>query len=93
MSVERKLRWRKEIDWLLSVTDHIVEMVPSQQTSKEGIHMEVKNVLLYVFIMQSSHILNLNSQSLMEQIMTTRQRTDLLMNIPALRKLDAMLIV
>ncbi|KAF9616466.1 hypothetical protein IFM89_029763 [Coptis chinensis] len=65
MSVENKARWRKEIDWLLSVTEHIVEFVPSQQKSKDGINME---------------------------IMVTRQRTDLLMNIPALRKLDAMLI-
>ncbi|THG23077.1 hypothetical protein TEA_019907 [Camellia sinensis var. sinensis] len=48
MAPERKARWRKEIDWLLSVTDYI--------------------------------------------IMSTRQRTDLHMNIPALRKLDAMLI-
>ncbi|PIA64961.1 hypothetical protein AQUCO_00100434v1 [Aquilegia coerulea] len=64
MSLERKARWRKETDWLLSVTDHIVEFVPSQQTSN-GVHME---------------------------IMTTRQRNDLHMNIPALRKLDAMLI-
>ncbi|KAJ4957748.1 hypothetical protein NE237_024859 [Protea cynaroides] len=65
MSVERKTRWRKEIDWLLSVTDHIVEFVPSQQKTKDGTTME---------------------------IMVTRQRTDLHMNIPALRKLDAMLI-
>ncbi|XP_077228931.1 rho guanine nucleotide exchange factor 8-like [Tasmannia lanceolata] len=65
MSAERKARWRKEIDWLLSVTDHIVEFVPSQQKSKDGTNME---------------------------IMVTRQRNDLLMNIPALRKLDAMLI-
>ncbi|PIA42675.1 hypothetical protein AQUCO_02000253v1 [Aquilegia coerulea] len=65
MSPDRKVRWRKEIDWLLSVTDHIVEMVPSQQKNKDGMTME---------------------------IMTTRQRIDLLMNIPALRKLDAMLI-
>ncbi|KAK7314458.1 hypothetical protein VNO77_32982 [Canavalia gladiata] len=65
MSSERKARWRKEIEWLLSVSDHIVEFVPSQQISKDGSSME---------------------------IMTTRQRTDLLMNIPALRKLDAMLI-
>lgn len=64
MNPERKARWRKEIDWLLSVTDHIVEFVPSQQ-SKDGINME---------------------------IMTTRQRSDLLMNIPALRKLDTILI-
>ncbi|KAJ8755789.1 hypothetical protein K2173_024334 [Erythroxylum novogranatense] len=65
MPPERMSRWRKEIDWLLSVTDYIVEMVPSQQKSKDGSNME---------------------------IMTTRQRFDLLMNIPALRKLDAMLI-
>ncbi|KAJ8644768.1 hypothetical protein MRB53_006516 [Persea americana] len=43
MSAERKARWRKEVDWLLS-------------------------------------------------IMVTRQRADLLMNNPALRKLDGMLI-
>ncbi|CAL9119360.1 unnamed protein product, partial [Musa textilis] len=65
MPAERKARWRKEIDWLLSVTDHIVEFVPSQQTSKDGSNME---------------------------IMITKQRKDLLVNIPALRKLDAMLI-
>ncbi|CAK9155177.1 unnamed protein product [Ilex paraguariensis] len=65
MSADRKVRWRKEIDWLLSVTDYIVEFVPSQQRSKDGTNME---------------------------IMITQQRRDLLMNIPALRKLDAMLI-
>ncbi|XP_020207727.1 rop guanine nucleotide exchange factor 12 [Cajanus cajan] len=65
MPAERKAKWKKEIDWLLSVTDYVVEMVPSQQKSKDGTNME---------------------------IMTTRQRTDLHMNIPALRKLDAMLI-
>ncbi|KAE9616159.1 hypothetical protein Lal_00017190 [Lupinus albus] len=64
MPPERKARWRKEIDWLLSVHDYIVEMVPSQQISKDGTTME---------------------------IMTTRQRSDLHMNIPALRKLDTML--
>ncbi|KAF8106387.1 hypothetical protein N665_0141s0010 [Sinapis alba] len=65
MPQDRQARWKKEIDWLLSVTDHIVEFVPSQQTSKDGVCTE---------------------------IMVTRQRGDLLMNIPALRKLDAMLI-
>ncbi|KAI9107913.1 hypothetical protein K1719_021249 [Acacia pycnantha] len=65
MPPERKSRWRKEIDWLLSVTEYIVEMVPSHQTADDGSQME---------------------------IMTTKQRSDLLMNIPALRKLDAMLI-
>uniref|UniRef100_A0A7N0VKZ1 PRONE domain-containing protein n=1 Tax=Kalanchoe fedtschenkoi TaxID=63787 RepID=A0A7N0VKZ1_KALFE len=65
MPTDTKLRWRKEIDWLLSVTNHIVEFAPSQQKSQDGTTME---------------------------IMTTRQRNDLRMNIPALRKLDAMLI-
>ncbi|PKA54450.1 Rho guanine nucleotide exchange factor 8 [Apostasia shenzhenica] len=65
MSTETKIRWRREIDLLLSVTDHIVEFVPSQQVGKDGSNME---------------------------IMTTQQRKDLLMNIPALRKLDAMLL-
>ncbi|KAL9666167.1 hypothetical protein QQ045_000491 [Rhodiola kirilowii] len=65
MPADTKARWRKEIDWLLSVTDYIVEFAPSQQKSPDGTTME---------------------------IMTTRQRNDLHMNIPALRKLDAMLI-
>ncbi|PSS20867.1 Rho guanine nucleotide exchange factor like [Actinidia chinensis var. chinensis] len=65
MAADRKARWKKEIDWLLSVTDYIVEFVPSQQKSKDGTNME---------------------------IMVTQQRRDLLMDIPALRKLDAMLI-
>ncbi|GMI78024.1 MATERNAL EFFECT EMBRYO ARREST 64, ROP (rho of plants) guanine nucleotide exchange factor 12 [Hibiscus trionum] len=65
MTAERRSRWRKEIDWLLSVSDHIVELVPSQQKNKDGSNME---------------------------IMVTKQRGDLLMNIPALRTLDAMLL-
>lgn len=36
-----KARWRKEIDWLLSVTDHIVEFVPCKHVSKDGTNMEV----------------------------------------------------
>ncbi|KAK5817151.1 hypothetical protein PVK06_022074 [Gossypium arboreum] len=40
MAPETKARWRKEMDWLLSVTDHIVELVPSQQKTKNGTNME-----------------------------------------------------
>lgn len=65
MAADTKARWRKEMDWLLSVTDQVVEMVPSRQIAKDGTNME---------------------------IMTTRKRKDLLVNIPVLRKLDAMLI-
>lgn len=66
MAADRKARWRREIGWLISVADHIVEFAPTQQTNKDGSSMEV---------------------------MSTRQRTDLLCNIPALKKLDAMLLV
>ncbi|KAL8483716.1 hypothetical protein ACS0TY_026411 [Phlomoides rotata] len=65
MSEKRKTRWKKEIDWLLSVTDYIVEFVPSKQQSKDGTTME---------------------------IMLTQQRRDLFLNVPALRKLDIMLL-
>ncbi|CAA0837262.1 Rho guanine nucleotide exchange factor 8 [Striga hermonthica] len=65
MAPDTKARWKKEIDWLLSVTDYIVEFAPTKQTSKDGVSME---------------------------IMGTRPRTDLHMNIPALRKLDYMLL-
>lgn len=42
MAYDRKMRWRREIDWLLSVTDHIVEVVPYIQTSNDGTQKEVK---------------------------------------------------
>lgn len=64
MKEDSKKRWRKEVDWLLSVTDHVVEFVPYQHTARDGSNME---------------------------IMVTKQRKDLLMNIPALKKLDKML--
>ncbi|KAL8138607.1 hypothetical protein V2J09_004608 [Rumex salicifolius] len=65
MSPDLKTRWTKEIDWLLSVADFIVEFAPSQQVGKDGTCME---------------------------IMTTRQRSDLQMNIRALKKLDFVLL-
>ncbi|KAG0532714.1 hypothetical protein BDA96_04G130800 [Sorghum bicolor] len=65
MAPDTKERWKREVGWLLSVTDHIVEFVPTRQTAENGTTME---------------------------IMSTAQRRDLAMNIPALRKLDAMLL-
>ncbi|CAN6840246.1 hypothetical protein Bca4012_048178 [Brassica carinata] len=65
MYPETKEIWRKELDWLLSVVDHIVQFVPSKQMAKNGAFTE---------------------------IMVTKQRDDLLMNIPALRKLDSVLL-
>ncbi|KMZ75025.1 hypothetical protein ZOSMA_11G00470, partial [Zostera marina] len=40
MPDDRKTRWKKEIDWLLSVTDNIVEMVPKIQQTSNGIQLE-----------------------------------------------------
>ncbi|KAE8696773.1 hypothetical protein F3Y22_tig00110646pilonHSYRG00019 [Hibiscus syriacus] len=65
LSPQRKLMWRIEMDWLLSVTDFIVELKPSLQEFPGGGTFEV---------------------------MVHRPRSDLLVNLPALKKLDAMLI-
>uniref|UniRef100_A0ACD5VZ60 Uncharacterized protein n=1 Tax=Avena sativa TaxID=4498 RepID=A0ACD5VZ60_AVESA len=65
MSPDRKGRWKKEVGWLLSVADHIVEFVAKKQLLDNGVEMEV---------------------------MCTQQRRDLQSNVPALRKIDAMLL-
>ncbi|XP_059296652.1 rop guanine nucleotide exchange factor 7-like isoform X1 [Lycium ferocissimum] len=62
---EKKLMWRREMEWLLCVSDHIVELIPSWQTFADGSKLEV---------------------------MTSRPRSDLYINLPALRKLDNMLL-
>ncbi|WOL02036.1 rop guanine nucleotide exchange factor 7-like [Canna indica] len=62
---EKKSMWRREMEWLLCVSDHIVELMPSWQTFPDGSKLEV---------------------------MTCRPRPDLFINLPALRKLDNMLL-
>ncbi|GMJ03155.1 hypothetical protein HRI_003984700 [Hibiscus trionum] len=62
---EKKAMWRREMEWFLSVSDHIVELIPSSQTFPDGSKLEV---------------------------MTCRPRSDLYVNLPALRKLDNMLL-
>ncbi|RDX89773.1 Rop guanine nucleotide exchange factor 5, partial [Mucuna pruriens] len=62
---EKKAMWQREMEWLLSVSDHIVELIPSWQTFPDGSKLEV---------------------------MTCRPRSDLFINLPALRKLDNMLL-
>jgi hypothetical protein len=66
LSSEKKEMWRREMEWILSVSDHIVELTPSTQTYPDGNKFEV---------------------------MTCRPRFDLFINLPALRKLDNMLLV
>ncbi|KAI5346501.1 hypothetical protein PRUPE_2G243000 [Prunus persica] len=65
LPTEKKSMWRREMEWLICVSDHIVELIPSWQTFPDGKKLEV---------------------------MTCRPRSDLFMNLPALRKLDNMLL-
>ncbi|KAF8101731.1 hypothetical protein N665_0201s0052 [Sinapis alba] len=65
LSEENKQRWRREMDWLLSPCNHMIELVPSKLDGKNGTSLE---------------------------IMTPKPRADIHMNLPALRKLDSMLI-
>ncbi|XP_050213774.1 rop guanine nucleotide exchange factor 7-like [Mercurialis annua] len=65
LPTEKKAMWRREMEWFLCVSDHIVEFIPSWQTFPDGSKLEV---------------------------MTCRPRSDLYMNLPALRKLDNMLL-
>ncbi|KFK24615.1 hypothetical protein AALP_AA8G002200 [Arabis alpina] len=65
LPTEKKEMWRREMEWLLCVSDHIVEMTPTWQTFPDGSKLE---------------------------IMTCRPRSDLYVNLPALRKLDNMLL-
>nr|CAB3447630.1 unnamed protein product [Digitaria exilis] len=62
---EKKIRWRKEMDWLLSPTTYMVELVPTKQCGADGCTFE---------------------------IMTPKARSDVHVNLPALQKLDAMVI-
>ncbi|KAE8692434.1 Rop guanine nucleotide exchange factor 7 [Hibiscus syriacus] len=62
---EKKAMWRREMEWFLSVSDHIVELIPTWHTFPGGSKREV---------------------------MTCRPRLDLYVNLPALRKLDKMLL-
>lgn len=38
---EKKEMWRREMEWLVSVSDHIVELIPSWQTFPDGSKLEV----------------------------------------------------
>ncbi|XP_077231515.1 rop guanine nucleotide exchange factor 1-like [Tasmannia lanceolata] len=65
LAPQKQALWRREMEWLLSVSDSIVELIPSLQPFPGGRSFEV---------------------------MVTRPRSDLYINLPALKKLDAMLL-
>lgn len=41
LSAEKKAMWQREMDCLLCVSDHIVELIPSWQTFSDGSKLEV----------------------------------------------------
>ncbi|KAH7669121.1 PRONE domain-containing protein [Dioscorea alata] len=65
LAPQRKSMWQREMEWLLCVSDYIVELIPSLQEFPGGGTFEV---------------------------MVSRPRSDLYMNLPALKKLDTMLL-
>lgn len=46
---DRKVMWRREMEWLLCVADHIVELIPSWQTFPDGTKLEVFGMLFKPF--------------------------------------------
>ncbi|KAM7475190.1 hypothetical protein LguiB_022433 [Lonicera macranthoides] len=65
LALQKKAMWCREMEWLLCVSDSIVELVPSiQKLPGRGTY----------------------------EVMVPQPRSDLYMNLPALKKLDAMLI-
>ncbi|RAL53193.1 hypothetical protein DM860_006865 [Cuscuta australis] len=64
---QKKDMWCREMEWLLCVSDSIVELVPSTQPFPGG-------------------------GGATYEVMTMRPRSDLYVNLPALKKIDAMLL-
>ena len=50
---EKKSMWRREMEWLLCVSDYIVELIPSWQTYPDGSKLEVK-----ILVSINSNVLN-----------------------------------
>ncbi|XP_072962038.1 rop guanine nucleotide exchange factor 14-like isoform X2 [Typha angustifolia] len=61
----KKSKWQREMGWLLSPINYMIELVPAKQNGNNGRMLE---------------------------IMTPKARADVHMNLPALQKLDSMLI-
>lgn len=99
MAPDRKARWKKEVGWLLSVADQIVEFVAKKQVLDNGVEMEVRlnksQLHLLLLLLLPAPVISPPSSALLcwLQVMGTQQRRDLQSNIPALRKIDAMLLV
>ncbi|KAK4788163.1 hypothetical protein SAY86_019482 [Trapa natans] len=98
---ERKIRWRREMDWLVSPTNYMVELVPAKQSGADGCTLEVAFPLILRLLAIGLYILStpidvgspfVSFLITWEQIMTPKARADIHMNVPALQKLDSILI-
>lgn len=57
---EKKEMWQREMEWLVSVSDHIVELIPSWQTFPDGKKLEVNlDQILSPLLKLSLHICEL----------------------------------
>lgn len=43
LQLEKKAMWRREMDWLVCVSDYIVELIPTWQTFPDGSKLEVQS--------------------------------------------------
>ena len=55
LAEEQKIRWRREMGWILSVSDYIVDFVPSVQQMADGISTEVVSSLYAGFQYKYHH--------------------------------------
>uniref|UniRef100_A0A804QXU3 PRONE domain-containing protein n=1 Tax=Zea mays TaxID=4577 RepID=A0A804QXU3_MAIZE len=78
----------RSVGWILSIADHIVEFVAKKQVMDNDTEMEV---LIGLHLLHLRAAVTLSSAR-HTQLMGTQQRRDLQANIPALRKLDTMLL-
>lgn len=86
--------WKREMGCLLSVCDYIVEFIPSSQNFPEGTTLEVRIFSLINELQHPRSLLSCFQQMFFTfQVMTSVRRSDICINLPALQKLDAMLLV
>lgn len=60
---EKKSMWKREMEWLICVSDHIVELIPSWQTFPDGKKLEVNTyntvLILLLFIREDRKVITI----------------------------------
>lgn len=60
LSEERKKKWELEMDWLLSPTNYMIELVPAKQNGSNGSILEV--ILITDFVMMIHYCRQIESR-------------------------------